>query len=486
MYRMVLRTFTLAVFVLLMLGLAETSQAQFRASVQGTLTDVNGAAVQGATITLTSKETGRSQQVQTSDAGFYRFSNLAPGSYTLTAENAGFKKSTQDITVKAEEVQGFDLTLTPGEVSETVLVTSDEQALQTENANVDRSITTREVLLLPQFGRDPYELARLTPGVFGQGARSGTGGAVNLPNTTGPGGSNTSIFQTENQVPISANGQRVSANNFQIDGVSVNSLGHGGAAVVTPNQESVKEVRVLSTAFSAEFGRNTGAQVLVVSQNGTNEFHGSAFFQYSDPGLNAFNKLGSTIGNSGFGAPLRVENRFRQYGGSLGGPLYLPRFGEGGPAYISGKNRLFFFFSYEGLREKGIGLSNQFVETSQYRDLIRNLRPNSVTTRILNSQGINPRIASVIPVPCSTFSTNASLCRVVPGGLDIGSPTGAVGQYVRLNNPTGGGFDGIPDIQFAQITLPRSTTGNQYNLRFDYTKGNNTFSLSGYRTPLRT
>ncbi|MGH9929322.1 MAG: TonB-dependent receptor domain-containing protein, partial [Pyrinomonadaceae bacterium] len=480
----VLRLFTVAFFVLLILGLAATSKAQFRASVQGTVTDVNAAAVQGATVTLTSKETGRTQQVQTSDAGFYRFSNLPPGSYTLSAENPGFKKSLQEITVKAEEVQGFDLTLTPGEVTETVTVTAGAEQLQTENANVDRSITTREVLLLPQFGRDPYELARLTPGVFGQGARSGSGGAVNLPNTTGPGGSNTSIFQTENQVPISANGQRVSANNYQIDGVSVNSLGHGGAAVVTPNQESVKEVRILSTAYSAEYGRNSGAQVLVVSQNGTNEFHGSAFFKYSDPGLNAFNKLGSTIGNSGFGAPVRVENRFRQFGGSLGGPLYLPRFGEGGPSIISGKNRLFFFFSYEGLREKGVGLSNQFVETPEYRNLIRSLRPNSVTTRILNSQGINPRIASIIPVPCSTFNSDPNRCRVVTGGLDIGSPTGAVGQYVTP--ATGGGFDGIPDIQFAQIALPRSTTGNQYNLRFDYTAGKNTFTLSGYRTPLKT
>jgi len=181
---------------------------------------------------------------------------------------------------------------------------------------------------------------------------------------------------------------------------------------------------------------------------------------------------------------VRVENRFRQFGGSFGGPLYLPRFGEGGPAFFSGKNRLFFFFSYEGLREKGIGLSNQFVETPQFRDLLRTSRPNSVTTRILNSQGIDPRILSVIPVPCSTFNTDPNRCRVVAGGLDIGSPTGALGQYVTP--ATGGGFDGVPDIQFAQIALPRRTTGNQYNLRFDYIAGKHTFTLSGYRTPLRT
>src|SRR5690606_30847206 len=122
--------------------------------------------------------------------------------------------------------------------------------------------------------------------------RSGQGGSVGLPNTTGPGGSNASIFQTENQVPISANGQRLSNNNFQIDGVSVNSLGWGGSAVVTPNQESVKQMTVRANTYSAEYGRNSGAQIEVVSQNGTNQFHGSAFFKYNDPGLNAFNRYG--------------------------------------------------------------------------------------------------------------------------------------------------------------------------------------------------
>ncbi len=128
---------------------------------------------------------------------------------------------------------------------------------------------------------------------------------------------------------ISANGQRLSANNFMIDGVSVNSFNWGGAALVTPNQESIKEVRVLSATYSAEDGRNSGAQVKVVSQNGTNDFHGSAFFKYNSPKLNAFNKFG------GPGAPpVRVNDYIRQFGGSIGGPLYLPRFGEGGPTTI--------------------------------------------------------------------------------------------------------------------------------------------------------
>jgi Carboxypeptidase regulatory-like domain len=472
---------------LFFLLLSANVNAQFNAGVQGSVKDAAGALVPEAVVTLTNKETNQTHKVTSTAEGFYRFSALPPGEYNLKAEKSGFTTTAMDITVRAESIQGFDIVLNLGGVTETVTVTdSGAQTLATENANVDRALTTQEVLRLPQFGRDPYELVRLTPGVFGQGARGAGGGAVNLPNTTGPGGSSTSIFQAENQVPISANGQRVSANNFELDGVSTNSLNHGGAAVITPNQESVKEVRVLSTAYSAEYGRNSGAQILVVSQNGTNEIHGSAFFKYNNPGLNAFNKLGTTIGASGFGPPERVSNRFRQFGGSFGGPLPLPRFGEGGPSYISGKNRLFFFFSYEGLREDATTFRNQFIETNEFRNLIFSQRANSVTAQVLGSQGMLPRVAAVIPVPCSTFSTNPALCRPVSGGLDIGSLTGQVGQYVSLGSPTGGGFDGIPDLQFVQIFLPRSTHGNQYNTRFDYTTGSNNFAFSLFRTNLQT
>src|SRR4029079_19349312 len=120
----------------------------------------------------------------------------------------------------------------------------------------------QEVKRLPQAGRDPYELIRLTPGLFGDSARGGNGNSSGLPNAggdTGPGGSNNSIFQAENQPQISAHGQRVTAHSFQIDGVSLNSLTHGGAAVITPNQESVKEIQISSTSYSSEDGRSSCA-----------------------------------------------------------------------------------------------------------------------------------------------------------------------------------------------------------------------------------
>ncbi|MCP9494970.1 MAG: TonB-dependent receptor [Pyrinomonadaceae bacterium MAG19_C2-C3] len=470
-----------AVCAVLVLLSAVAAQAQFRAGLQGTVTDATGAVVSGATVTLTNPETNRTQQVTTSEEGFYRFSQLAPGDYNITVEQAGFSKSVLDnITVSAEAIQGIDVQLTTGAISDTVTVTDTAGGLETENGSISRALSTTEIRQLPQVGRDPYELLRLTPGVFGDGARGGGGQAVNLPNTTGPGGSSNSIFQTENQVQISANGQRLSSNNFQIDGVSVNSFNHGGAALITPNQESVKEIRVLSASYSAEDGRNSGAQIRVVSQNGTNDFHGSAFFKYNSPKLNAFNKY-----NGPNAPPVRVNDYVRSFGGSLGGPLYLPRFGEGGPATIGGKDKLFFFVSYEGLRNNSTGTGQAYVETAQYRQLVQTLRPGSVTAQILSAQGIEPRIINVLAQNCRAYNNDLNRCRVVNGGLDIGSITGARGQYLTFEQQgTGGSFDGIPDVQEIQFALPNQNRGNQYNGRIDYTLNqNNSFTFSTFITP---
>jgi hypothetical protein len=466
-----------------------TAHAQFRAGVQGTISDSAGALVPDAKVVLKDTETGKTQEATSNAEGFYRITGLAPGKYELTVEKTGYKKSiAQNLAVSAEVIQGMDVILETGEVTATVVITDEAtEQLQTENANVDKGITTAEVKRLPQVGRDPYELIRLTPGIFGDAGRSPNGNASGLPNSPGPGGSQASIFQVENQPQITANGQRISANNFQIDGVSVNSLSHGGAAVVTPNQESVKEMRVSSTTYSAEDGRNSGAQIKVVSQNGTNDFHGSAFLKYNSPKLNAFNKYPNDFGR---GRVERVERFFRQFGGSVGGPLYLPNFGEGGPSVYSGKDRAFFFFSYEGLRENTTTPSIGYVETPQFRQTVINSRPGGIAARVLQSDGVLPRIGGVLPSSCDDVRTDVMPCQPVNGGLDIGSPALGLGQYLRLDNQitlgtpiSGGGLDGIPDIQKVIVTAPSTRKPNQYNLRFDVLpNSNNQLTFSTYLT----
>ncbi len=448
-----------------------------------------------ATVTLTNTETSTSQETTTSSEGFYRFSGLAPGKYSLTTEKPGYKKSVlETVTIGAENVQGIDVLLETGDVTATVTVTDEASSqVETENANVGGAITAQEIQRLPQVGRDPYSLVRTAPGVLGDTARGGPGNrATFLPGTEEVGGgSNTGVFQTENQVQISSNGQRVSSNNFMVDGVSVNSLGLGGAAVVTPNQESVKEVSVVSSSYSAEDGRNTGAQVKVVSQNGTNDFHGSAVFNYGSPKLNAFNKYRGPDNipatnlicqGKAFTAsrcPEKVDIWERKFAGSLGGPIYLPRFGEGGPSYFSGKNRLFFFFSYEGLRRSSTTFQDLFVETPEFRQYVQNVRPNSLAAQLFSVSGIAPRIVTQGLTPGAP-PNGTPIIGAAGLSYDIGSINRPQGQKIGAIQT----LDGIPDVTFARVAFPNSTKGNQYNTRIDYNHGDNQFAVSTYITKL--
>src|SRR6267154_2423520 len=449
---------------------AVPTYGQFKASMQGTVMDAQGSAISGVKVTITDQATGVNRDTTTSDQGFYRISELPPGRYTVTVEATGFKKSvSRDVEIKAGEPRGFDVTLQIGAVSESVTVSASAESLHTENASTGTTISTEQIDRLPQVGRDPYELLRLTPGIFGDSSRGSNGGANNLPNSTGPGASNSSIFQIENSVQVVANGQRQDTNSFAIDGVSVNSLQYGGSAVITPNQESVQEITVLSNSYSAEDGRTSGAQVKVVTKSGTNQLHGSGFFKYQDPNWNAFNKYGGPTTGPIPVAPVRVNNNFRQFGASVGGPIL--------------KDKLFFFFSYEGLRSTGHDVSSPtWVETAQFRQLTVQDRPGSIAAAILSSPGIEPRIASVLTSTCVLASLPTSQCQEVPGGLDIGSPSGAQGQYVSLVNPLGGGFDGIPDIQNVTLAEPSTNRGDQYNGRLDYTLGSNLFAYSSFFT----
>src|SRR5467141_3807119 len=390
---------------------AVSAYAQFKASLQGTFLDPKGGVVSGAKVIVTNQDTGTTRDTVASAEGFYRISELPPGKYTVTVEVAGFKQVTsKNVEVKAEEPRGFDIKLEIGTISDVVTVTAEAEALHTENANTGNSLSSDEITRLPSVGRDPYELLRLTPGVFGDGSRGGNGGANNLPNSTGPGGSNASIFQIENSVQVVANGQRQDTNNFTIDGASVNSLQYGGSAVITPNQESVQEITVLANSYSAEDGRGTGAQIKVVSKSGTNQYHGTGFFKYQDPNWNAFNKYGGPNA-----PPTRVNNNYRQFGGSLGGPIW--------------KDKLFYFFSYEGLRSNSLNVSSPiWVETPQFRQLVMSSRPGSIAAKIMSSAGVAPRIQSVLTPPCALASLPSTECVVVGNGINIGSPSGATGQ----------------------------------------------------------
>jgi len=442
-----LRSFSLPLLFVIFVTFTVPALAQYGASLQGTITDQSGAVVAGATITATNQSTSVVSSATSTNTGFYRVSGLAPGKYTVKVDAPTFKSSvSKDVGVNAESLRGFDIKLQAGAASDTVTVTSGAETVQTQDADLSRTMTTLELTNLPQIGRDPYELVRLTPGVLGDGARNGSGNAIQLPQQVGTGGSNSYIFQIENQLQVVSKGQRISANNIMLDGVSANSLDWGGAAVLTPNQDSVNELTVVSNDFSAADGRNSGITVKVISKNGTNNFHGGGFIKFDDPGLNAFNRF-----NGPGDVPERVNNKYRQFGGNLGGPLL--------------KDKLFFFFSYEGVRQSTSNLArNVKLETPAFDQYVIANNPGSIAAQIFQTPGYAARIVN-------THSETDF------GSLD-GRPLGS--WYQAGPDAAGAGPDGIPDWGVYDLLIPSSLTGNQFNGRMDYNVGKNQFFFSTY------
>jgi Carboxypeptidase regulatory-like domain/TonB dependent receptor len=453
--------------LLLFVFVAAPAHAQFGASLAGTVLDPSGAVIPNATATLTNLGTQQTFTSAANSTGAYNFPELAPGHYSLVVTATGFKKSDlTNVEIQAETPRSFNVTLQPGGSNESVEVKGDQlPMLQTADASIGSTINSDEIQRLPLVGGDPYELLRTAPGITGDGARAGNGDAVFLPNGAGPGGSNSGIFQTENQVQITADGQRQADNNFMIDGVSVNSLTHGGSAVVTPNEEAVGQMTVVSTSYDASDGRNTGAQIKVVTKSGSNDIHGGAYGLYDQPGLNSYNKYAGPAA----GLATRVQNAQRSWATSLGGPAI--------------KNKVFFFGSWSGFSVHNTSISNQWVETPEFRQTVAADRSGGISASILSLPAMAPRVVATLPSNCSSYANNQGqypgqtatggpFCNPVGDGIDIGSPTAGgpsqLGVYPLLADYTGGGLDGSPDVEYAAIRVPGQSRGNQFNGRGDW------------------
>lgn len=466
--KFVLRLFFVLFSLLLSLPV---TQAQYRAGIQGVVVDSQGAAVDSATLTLTNKETGQARTATTDGNGIYNFTGLAPSHYSLSAEKAGFKKQVfDDVLVEAEQTQAINITLQVGDVNQSVTVSAElAPLLDTENADGGGSVNAEQIQKLPSFGRDPFQLLQLAPGAFGDGARGSGGNTQNLPGTT-VGGTNSSdgIFKTENGGQVTANGARTGENNYTIDGVGMTSVSWGGTAVVTPNEDSIKEIRIVTDNYDAEYGRYRGAQVQIISQNGTNQYHGSLFLKAHRPGLDAFQKY-----NGPGNAVVRDDNRYNDYGGSVGGPIL--------------RNKLFAFFSYETIKNNAIGsTAGGWYETSQFRAFAP---AGSNAAKFLSFAGVAPASGTVAEGPndqhtCADVGLKEGVnCHFIPGqGLNLGGPLAAPlgtrdAGWTNASSPgTGGNGSGgpsnlgtTPDIAFISgINSPNTSGQAQYNGRVDF------------------
>ncbi len=312
-----------------MVLLSSSAFAQVTASgaLSGTVVDKNGAVIKGATVTATNKATGQTRTASTGDSGEYKIDLLPAGRYDIKVNASGFADATsENVELLVGQTNGLNFTMNPGGVTGTVTVTSGETELvNREKTDISLNITPRDVQDLPLNGRDLANLAYLAPGVKPVDSYDPTKNRIAIFGINGSSGRNV---------------------NVTVNGIDNKDNTVGGPVMQFP-LESIQEFVISTQRFSAVNGRSEGGAVNVVTKSGSRDFHGSAFFQLRDKKLNAL-EVDPTTGQKVTTKP--PFNR-KIYGGSIGGPLYLPRFGEGGDSVYKGKRRTFFFFAFERQKE---------------------------------------------------------------------------------------------------------------------------------------
>jgi carboxypeptidase family protein len=339
-----------------------------KGAISGVVLDPNGAAVPGATVTVTNVGTGQKVTVTTTESGSFTVQSLDPVTYSVLVEAQGFKKAVLDkVKVDTAVTVPANVTLETGSVSEQVVVTAEASLINTESGTTSHTITSRQLQDVPLNNRSVLDLALTAPNVVGDAGSEDPGVSADQP------------------VPgfnLSINGGRAGSTTILADGV--NNTGVGIArAVVSFTPETVQEFTIQTSAYSAEFGNTAGGVINATTKSGTNEFNGVALWYHRNP---KFNATPFTIGT----APRPHNNlRYNQVSATIGGPIYLPKPGEGGKAYYNGKNKSFFFFAYEPRWRQDFLTGNFLVpEAAQlagnFNGLVRTtsgLVPQSVATQ---------------------------------------------------------------------------------------------------------
>jgi carboxypeptidase family protein/TonB-dependent receptor-like protein len=401
------RSKVLLVFLSVVVSLSLNGHAQVSgATLAGTVTDSSGAVVPHVEVVIKNEATGEVRTVTVGSAGVYSAPNLLPGTYDVTVSAAGFASTEQKgivLTVGGQQL--FNVKLQVGKVSQTVEVTDEAPAVQLANSTIGGVVENRTVQQLPLNGRDWTQLATLQPGVDSMGSiQANTGSPDRARRGYG--------------LQLSISGTRPTQNNYRIDGISVNDYTNGGPGSVsgaTLGVDAVQEFSVLTSNYSAEYGRTSGGVINTLTKSGTNQFHGSGYEFFRNSALDAKNFFDLP-------GPIPLLHR-NQFGGSLGGPIV--------------KDRTFFFADYEGLR---------------------------------NNMGLT----TVSPVPsaaarqgilCSIPQAGVCMTHQVSGAFNPDPTTGidqAVLPYLPLWGPANPalGFSNNGDIGFYGFASPHITTEN--------------------------
>src|ERR1700722_10196464 len=306
------------------------------ATINGTVTDPSGAVVPHAKVTAVNAATNAVRDAETGDAGTYTVSNLSPGIYDVTIEKSGLKSlKFSAVSLTVDEALTLDAKLEISVSSQTVTVEGTNVIpTNTTDAQVSNVITSKQIQELPLILRDPYQLVLLTPG--------------STQTNTGLGG-------------FSINGAREQTNNFQLDGTNNNDPGVPAGGLVTLNPDATEEFRVITTNYLPEFGRNSGSVIDIITRSGTNDIHGDVYYFGRWSALGARDFFNQTGGQSPY-----VRNTF---GAAVGGPVI--------------KNKLFYFFDYEGNRFSTSTTTEALVPTAAFKTGIFSF-PDSQTGQVSN------------------------------------------------------------------------------------------------------
>lgn len=347
------RLFALALGVLLM---STPLFAQFRSSIEGTVSDSSGAVVPDTQVVLTNTDTGVTQTAHSNNTGYFRFPSLGPGNYQLKATKQGFQTLTQEnVTLLAQEIRTVPLVMKVGQIQESVTVTSETAPVQLSEAKIASDISARELHELPLGGRNVLALLSQTPGVTGVG--------TSLFQQTASGND---VFSLVNNPGVNANGQRGDGNSFYVDNTLATSNPDPGSYNLTPNPDSVQELHVAVNDYSAESGRSGSLVIQAVTKSGTNQFHGSLFEYHQDNALTALNALQKRDGITSI-TPFRRN----EFGGSIGGPIQ--------------KNKMFFFFSVDTKRSSTPTTQVSTVEHPDFVNFMKTNFPNNVSTGLMTN-----------------------------------------------------------------------------------------------------
>ena len=423
----------LAVAALLALVTPAALWAQVdRATLTGTIKDTAGAVLPGATVSITNLATNVTSQQQTTDTGTYLFVNLIPGKYQIAVELSGFKKSAQVTTLEVGQRARLDATLEVGSFSETVNVAETTRVLNTSDATLGAVIPQLQVSNLPLAIRNWDDLLALVPGV--QGDRyTEQGGGTSFGRTGG----------------INVHGARALQNNFLLDGVDNNSISENVQELTTqvsrPSVDAIQEFKVVTSPYSAEYGRSPGAAVSVSTKSGTNNLHGTGYEYFRNQKMDSidfFSKRANAV---------KPDNKQNQYGANLGGPLL--------------KDKAFFFADYEGTRiTRGVARLTRVPTDDERAGIFATAIKDPVTglnfaNNRIPSDRIDPVAAAIISlVPranqpgANNFFRNANLLDnsdrlLTRGDWRPNSQDSIFGRYIYSNRKRQipGAFGGIID-----------------------------------------